>query len=163
MFRAGWFPSTGEREAFLNRDPVGVAGPSWALRRVVAIACGGAVGATARWGMLAVLPTAGPFPWGVLIVNVAGSLALGALLAEEWEYPLLRLLLHDAGAIGFCGGFTTFSTYAVDVVRLHDSDHLATAVVYALASVFATVIAVVAGAGTLRRWRAAGRPVEEAP
>ncbi|MGH9290360.1 MAG: fluoride efflux transporter FluC [Acidimicrobiales bacterium] len=138
-----------------------MAGRSWTLPRVVAIASGGAVGATARWAVLAVFPTAGPFPWSVFTANVAGSLVLGALLAEERRHPRLRLLLHDAGAIGFCGGLTTFSTYAVDVVRLYDSDHLATAVSYTLASVFATVIAVVVGAAILRRWRAA--PVDAAP
>jgi fluoride exporter len=140
-----------------------VADHSWAWPRVVAIASGGAVGAAARWAVLAAFPTEGPFPWSVLTANVAGSLVLGALLAEEWRHPRLRLLLHDAGAIGFSGGLTTFSTYAVDVVRLHDSDHLGTAVVYTLASVLATLIAVIVGAAILRRWRAAGRPVDEAP
>ena len=133
------------------------------LPRVVAIASGGAAGATARWAVLAAFPTAGPFPWSVLTANIAGSLVLGALLAEEWRHPRLRLLLHDAGAIGFCGGLTTFSTYAVGVVHLLDGDHLGTAIVYTLASVLATLIAVIVGAAILRRWRAAGRPVGEAP
>ena len=136
---------------------------SWALPRVVAIASGGAAGAAARWAVLTAFPTAGPFPWSVLTVNIAGSLLLGALLAEEWGHPGLRLVLHDAGAIGFCGGLTTFSTYAVGVVDLLDGDHLATAIAYTLASVLTTVIAVVVGAAVLRRWRAAGRPVDEAP
>ena len=136
---------------------------SWAVPRVVAIASGGAAGATTRWALLAAYPNAGPFPWSVLTVNIVGSLLLGAFLAEEWRHPRLRLLLHDAGAIGFCGGLTTFSTYAVGVVHLLNSDHLATAIAYTLASVLATVIAVIVGAATLRRWRAAGRPVDEAP
>jgi CrcB protein len=140
-----------------------VAGHPWALPRVVAIASGGAAGATARWALLTAFPKSGPFPWSVLTVNIAGSLLLGAFLAEEWHHPGLRLLLHDGGAIGFCGGLTTFSTYAVGVVDLLDSDHLATAMAYTLASVLATVIAVTVGAATLRRWRAAGRPVDEAP
>ena len=74
---------------------------SWDLPRVVAIASGGAAGAAARWAVLAAFPTVGPFPWSVLVVNIAGSLLLGALLAEEWGHPRLRLVLHDAGAIGF--------------------------------------------------------------
>jgi fluoride exporter len=140
-----------------------VADHSWALPRVVAIASGGAAGASARWALLAAFPHAGPFPWSVLTVNIAGSLLLGAFLAEEWRHPRLRLLLHDAGAIGFCGGLTTFSTYAVGVVHLLDSDHLATAIAYTLASVLATLIAVIVGAATVRRWRAAGRPVDGTP
>lgn len=141
----------------------GVTDRSWTLARVVAIASGGAAGATTRWALLAAIPHAGPFPWNVLIVNVAGSLILGALLAEEWGHPRLRLLLHDAGAIGFCGGLTTFSTYAVGVVDLLDRHRLATAVAYTFASVLTTLVAVIAGAGALRHWRAAGRPVDEAP
>jgi CrcB protein len=139
-----------------------VAKHSWTLPRVLAIASGGAAGATARWAVLDAFPSTGPFPWSVLTVNIAGSLLLGALVAEEWRPPRLRLLLHDAGAIGFCGGLTTFSTYAVGVVHLVDSDHVATAITYTLTTVLATVIAVIVGAATLRRWRAAGRPVDEA-
>ncbi|MCU1378566.1 MAG: camphor resistance protein CrcB [Acidimicrobiales bacterium] len=141
----------------------GVADRSWPLPRVVAIAGGGAVGATSRWAFLAAVPRGGSFPWNVLVVNVAGSLILGALLAEEWRNPRLRLLLIDAGAIGFCGGLTTFSTYSVGVVDLLDRHRVATAAIYTIASVLATLVAVLAGAWALRSWRAAGRPVDEAP
>lgn len=129
----------------------------------MATAAGGAAGATGRWALLAAVPHAGSFPWNVLIVNIAGSLILGALLAEEWRKPRLRLLLHDAGAIGFCGGLTTFSTYSVGVVHLLDQHRLATAAIYTIASVLATFVAVLAGAWALRSWRAAGRPLDEAP
>jgi len=145
------------------RDAGGVATRTWSSPRVLAIAIGGAVGATVRWAVLEAFPNKGPFPWGALTVNIAGSLLLGALVAEEWHPPRLRLLLHDACAIGFCGGLTTFSTYAVDVVGLLDSDHLATAVAYTVTTVLATVIAVIVGAAALRLWRTAGRPVDEAP
>jgi CrcB protein len=128
----------------------------------MAIAGGGAAGATSRWALLAALPHAGSFPWNVLLVNIAGSLILGALLAEEWRTRRLRLLLIDAGAIGFCGGLTTFSTYSVGVVDLLDRDRVATAAIYTIASVLATLVAVLAGAWALRSWRAVSRPVDEA-
>jgi CrcB protein len=142
---------------------VGVADRTWPLPRVVAIAAGGAAGAAGRWALLASVPHAESFPWNVLIVNIAGSLILGAFLAEEWRNPRLRLLLIDAGAIGFCGGLTTFSTYSVGVVDLLDRHRFATAVIYSVVSVLATLVAVLAGAWALRSWRAAGRPVDEAP
>jgi CrcB protein len=96
----------------------------------------------------------------VLLVNCGGSFLLGTLLAEEWGHPRARLLLHDAGGIGFCGGLTTFSTYAVEVVDLLDRHRVALAVTYTLASVAGALAAVVAGAASLRRVRALITPVE---
>jgi CrcB protein len=127
-----------------------------------AIAVGGALGAACRW--LAV-EAAGHhrFPWPVLIVNVVGSLVLGILLAAESGHPLARVALHDLGAIGFCGGLTTFSTFAVEVVDLIDDGDGAMAAVYVAASVAGTAAAVLAGAALLRRGRALELPVEESP
>ena len=88
---------------------------------------------------------------------------LGVLLAEEWSHPRNRLLLHDAGGIGFCGGLTTFSTFALEVVDLTRDGDPSMAVVYAVASVAAAMAAVTAGAGALRRVRALQLPLEEEP
>jgi fluoride exporter len=135
---------------------------SWDRQRAVAIAGGGVVGAALRWAVFTSVG-AGRFPWPVLLVNVAGSLILGVLLAEEWSHPRARLLLHDAGGIGFCGSLTTFSTFSVEVVDLVRDGDVATAVSYTIASVAATTAAVVAGAAALRRVRAVTYPLEEQP
>jgi CrcB protein len=132
----------------------------WTTARVFAVASGGAVGAGLRWAAIAAWPVGPGFPWVVLLVNCGGSFLLGALLAEEWGHPRARLLLHDAGGIGFCGGLTTFSTYAVEVVDLLDRHRVALAVTYTLASVAGALAAVVAGAASLRRVRALITPVE---
>ena len=50
----------------------------------MAVAVGGACGAGARWAVIAHWPNRGGFPWAVLLINCAGSLLIGALLAEEW-------------------------------------------------------------------------------
>jgi CrcB protein len=111
-----------------------------------------------------VTSTAGGWlPWPVLAVNVAGSFLLGVLLAEEWTHPRTRVLLHDAGAIGFCGGLTTFSTFAVEVVDLGRNGRVGAALLYGGLSVGLCVAAVLAGAAVLRRTRAAALPVEEEP
>jgi len=55
----------------------------WRGKRVVAITGGGIAGAALRWAVVATGPAAGQFPWRVLAVNVAGSLLLGVILAEE--------------------------------------------------------------------------------
>ena len=73
------------------------------------VAAGGALGAVARYG----LSTAFPGVWTIAAINIVGSLLLGILAAMVGPDRLLRLFL----GIGVLGGFTTFSTFAVDEVR----------------------------------------------
>ncbi|MGH9179508.1 MAG: fluoride efflux transporter FluC [Acidimicrobiales bacterium] len=127
-----------------------------------AIAAGGAAGATLRWAVLSVVET-GRFPWTMLAINVAGSVLLGVLVAQEWTHPRARLLLHDLGGIGFCGGLTTFSTFNVEVVQLIRDGHAVTAGIYAVASVAGAIAGVMGGAGALRGLRALTLPLEERP
>jgi fluoride exporter len=135
---------------------------AWDARRVAAVAAGGVAGATLRWAVLTSVTT-GRFPWSVLLLNVAGSLVLGALLAEEWTHPAARLLLHDLGGIGFCGGVTTFSTFAFEVTELLRDGHPSVAVPYALASVAGSLVAIVVGAAALKGVRAITLPLEGRP
>ena len=137
---------------------------TWDRRRAAAIAIGGVAGAGVRWAVIAGAGVGvGGFPWPVLAVNVAGSVLLGVVLAEESAHRATRLVLHDGVAIGFCGGLTTFSTFAVEIAALVGDGHLITAGVYGLASVLGAVLGVVAGAASLRRVRAAALPLEERP
>jgi fluoride exporter len=137
---------------------------AWSPARALAIAIGGVAGASLRWAVLtSTSPAPGSFPWSVMLLNLVGSVLLGVALAEEWSHPSARLLLHDIAGIGFCGGLTTFSTYAVEVVELSRAGHTATAIAYGLASVVAAVAGVVIGAAGLRRVRALRLPLEEQP
>jgi CrcB protein len=135
---------------------------SWDRRRLGAIAVGGVAGAGLRWAVLSAAEP-GRFPWPVLALNIAGSILLGALLAEEWSHPSMRLLFHDAGGIGFCGGLTTFSTFSVEVVDLARDGNTGSAVVYGTVSVAGAIVGVIAGAGALRRLRTVTLPLEEEP
>jgi len=126
------------------------------------VAIGGVAGAALRWAVLTTVEP-GSFPWPVLVINIVGSLLLGAVLAEEWVHPSARLVLHDLAGIGFCGGLTTFSTFAVEIVDLTRDGHLGTAVVYGVASVGGALIGIVVGAAALRRGRAVTLPLEEQP
>ena len=135
---------------------------TWDARRVAAIAVGGVIGAALRWSVLNAFDTR-DWPWPLLVVNTAGSILLGVLLAEEWSHPRGRLLLHDFGGIGICGGLTTFSTFSLEVVDLARDGQTSTAVLYSVASVASAILGVILGAAALRRLRALTLPLEEEP
>ncbi len=109
-------------------------------------ALGGALGALARWGLAEALPHApGAWPWATLLVNLLGCLLIGVLLAVllAWfpHSPWLRPFL----AVGVLGGFTTYSTFAVDVVRMVDAGRGLLAAAYVVVSVLGGVAAVLGG------------------
>ncbi len=80
---------------------------------VLALAGAGAAGSVLRYLAGVALPARRSLPWGVLLVNAVGSLLAGMAVAGV-DDDLLRLAI----VTGFCGGLTTFSTHAVDTVRL---------------------------------------------
>src|SRR4051795_5688952 len=91
------------------------------LTGYAAAALGGVVGALARWGVARALPSpAGGWPWATLLVNLTGCALIGfllaVLLARFPTSPWLRPFL----VTGVLGGYTTFSTFAVETVRLTD-------------------------------------------
>jgi fluoride exporter len=126
---------------------------------VVALACGGVLGAVSRYAISLALPTeTARFPWGTFLINVSGSAALGFLLVLVIEhFPRGRLVRPVLGT-GFLGAYTTFSTFTVEAVDLVRAGHAVTALVYLVGSVFAGLLAVWAGMtaarGALRaeRW-----------
>lgn len=86
----------------------------------------------------------GGFPWATLFINVLGSLALGVVLRalpDSSAAPAMRALL----AVGFCGAFTTFSTFGHETVLLLQKGGYAPAAAYVAASVVASVFAVFVG------------------
>ena len=129
---------------------------------LLAIAAGGALGALARWMATAALPD-GRIPWAVLLVNVIGSALLGLVLVEEWSDPRARLVLRDFAGIGFCGGMTTFSTFAVDVVNLVDAGRATAAAAYVAATLLGGFGALILSTRLMRRRRAVTLPLEEEP
>ncbi|MYT31533.1 MULTISPECIES: CrcB family protein [unclassified Streptomyces] len=115
-----------------------------------AVAVGGALGATARYGAGLLWPTADTaFPWTTLVINVVGCALMGVLMvliAEVWTaHRLLRPFLGT----GILGGFTTFSTHAVDIERLVSAGRLPLALAYLAGTLLAALAAVaLAGAAT---------------
>ena len=111
------------------------------------VAVGGAIGASLRHFVnLGSLRLLGPgFPWGTMAINIAGSFAMGAfiaLLARRFDASNeLRLFV----ATGILGGFTTFSAFSLDFVVLWERGAALSALVYAIASVVGSILALFLG------------------
>jgi CrcB protein len=118
------------------------------MRNVLAVALGGAAGSVLRyWLGLALLGASTAIPVNTLVINVAGSFVLGAVVATvPVEQTSTRLLLGT----GFCGGFTTFSTFSREIVALAEGGQAARAAGYAAASLVLGVAAALGGAFVAR-------------
>ncbi len=122
------------------------------MAHLVFVALGGAIGATLRYlaGLLATRLLGAGFPWGTMAVNIAGSLAMGVLVAllarKSGVSAELRLFL----ATGLLGGFTTFSAFSLDVAVLWERGDLPAAFSYVTASVVLSIAALFAGLWLVR-------------
>ncbi|MCX8500712.1 MAG: fluoride efflux transporter CrcB [Alphaproteobacteria bacterium] len=112
-----------------------------------AVAAGGAIGSVLRFATVQFIAETvdGEFPWGVATVNLVGSLLMGllvgGLLSDPNENHLWRALL----AVGILGGFTTFSAFSLDLVRLLDRGALLAALAYVCLSIFGGLAALLLG------------------
>ena len=106
------------------------------------VGAGGFVGAAARYGIsLLPLNERSVFPVNTLIINVVGAFAIGLISAAAKHTGL------DGRAVlflkaGICGGFTTFSTFALETVTLFEQQHTAAALTYIVLSVALSTAAV---------------------
>jgi CrcB protein len=100
------------------------------MRQLLAIAAGGAIGASLRWLLAGSIQrmAGGPFPWGTFVVNVLGSFLLGFLFVYLIERSSVGELMRLALTIGLLGAFTTFSTFSFESLRLIQSGALLLAV-----------------------------------
>lgn len=126
---------------------------------VAAVALGGAAGASARYGAALLWPTAtGGFPWTTLVVNVTGCAVIGVFMVVISEVWAAHRLVRPFFGTGVLGGFTTFSTYAVDIQRLVSEDRPGTGLVYLGVTLLAALAAVWSAVWLTRRalaWRQA--------
>ncbi|MET9392841.1 fluoride efflux transporter CrcB [Streptomyces sp. NPDC006624] len=119
---------------------------------VAAVSLGGGAGAAARYAASLWWPAAaGHFPWTTFAVNVVGCAVIGVFLVVVTEVRTAHPLVRPFFGTGVLGGFTTFSTYAVDIRYLLGHGHAGTAVAYLAATPLAALTAVWLAAGATRR------------
>jgi fluoride exporter len=118
---------------------------------LAAIAAGGAIGSVARYGLATALPhRPAHFPWATFVTNAAGCFAIGVLMVVVAGVLPGRPLLRPFLGVGVLGGFTTFSTYALEIQRLADGGARGTAMAYLAGTVVAALAAGYAGSRTTR-------------
>ncbi|MEU0897486.1 fluoride efflux transporter CrcB [Streptomyces massasporeus] len=119
---------------------------------VAVVSLGGGVGATARYAASLWWPTPpGGFPWTTLGVNIAGCAVIGVFMVVITEIRTAHPLVRPFFGTGVLGGFTTFSTYAVDIHKLIDGGRPGIGLAYLAATPLAALTAVWLAAGTTRR------------
>lgn len=141
--------------------PTGTAPPTGPLNPqapvVAVVALGGAAGACARYGASLLWPTAGDgFPWTTLVVNVIGCAVIGVFMVVISEVWAAHRLVRPFFGTGVLGGFTTFSTYAVDIQRLIDDGRARSGLAYLGLTLLAALAAVWSAVWLTRRvlaWR----------
>ena len=112
------------------------------------VGLGGAIGSIARYGSGVLIGRIwpSPFPLATMLINIAGSLAMGLLVG--WLARTTPAWQADARlfvAVGVLGGFTTFSAFSLDAITLIERGALLEAALYALGSVTVAVVALYLG------------------
>jgi len=109
----------------------------------VFIFIGGGLGSLSRYGVSKLVSMEG-FPLGTLTANILACLILGFLMGLEARKGISNnysLLLMT----GFCGGFSTFSTFSAETFKLIEQSHYGTALSYILSSVIVCLVSIAAG------------------
>ncbi len=114
---------------------------------ILYIALGGIAGTLSRYGLEGWIQgrTASGFPLGTLTVNIAGSLLLGFILRIATGAALISPDLRAGLTIGFCGAFTTMSTFSYESVTLLNDGDYVRAALYLSATILGCVVAVIVG------------------
>jgi len=111
------------------------------LKTLSVVSLGGIVGSLSRWGVSLLIVDHG-FPWATLLVNYLGAVLLTAIVLYIGQHKSPRWWWRPALGTGFCGGFTTYSAFAVKIDQYINTQNYHTIVTYALASIIGTFILV---------------------
>lgn len=109
------------------------------MKKYILIGIFGIGGAVCRFSIGTLFSTA--FPWGTLIVNLAGCFLLPVIFVFLREVGSFSGEIITAMGTGFVGAFTTFSTFSTDLIKLVNGGNIAMACIYLFASLFGGLIA----------------------
>lgn len=112
---------------------------------VALIAVGAALGGVSRYLLSQTFNLSGGFPWGTFGVNVIGSLLIGVLSGMLGHWSGNTAAIRAFAIVGFCGGFTTFSTFSNEAFRMLEAGQWCLMALYVSGSVAAGLVAVTAG------------------
>lgn len=114
---------------------------------VVGVALGGALGASARYGLDRLIEqrSNAVFPWSTFTINATGCFMIGLITASLVERHHLPAWVRVGLVVGVVGGYTTFSTFAQEALELGEVHHAAVALGYIAVSVTIGIAAVYAG------------------
>ena len=117
--------------------------------KLVLIFLGGGLGATARWGIGQSLKEVSGFPWGTFTANMVGCFLIGLL-----SYYAIRgnHTLFLFGIVGFLGGFTTFSSFGLEMFRMIEAQQWRTFASYFLTSNVLGILLVYIGYTVSSNW-----------
>lgn len=116
------------------------------------VAIGSAVGGVSRYllGGLIQRMVSGTFPLGTLVINVTGSALLGFLVRYALDIPAMTPEIRALLGVGFCGGYTTFSTFSYEALTLLEDGDWRRAGLYVALSVGVSLLATFAGFAAAR-------------
>ena len=117
------------------------------MRIFSAIAVGAALGGVSRYYLASSIQQrfGASFPWGTLVINITGSLLLGFIMRYALATPGVSVEMRALLTTGFCGGYTTFSTFSYETAALLEDGQYQRAGAYALASVLVALAATFCG------------------
>ena len=111
------------------------------MDKIIFIGLGGALGAICRY-LLSLIPYKGDFPYMTLLTNLLGAILIGVVVGMAGKNKEMSKNLTLFLKTGFCGGFTTFSTFSLETLSLFESHRMITGTLYAVVSVVLCVLGV---------------------
>ena len=117
------------------------------MKEFLLVFFGGGLGSLFRFyaGQWIALRNTTPFPWGTLTINILACLILGVIISWADNKLTLTASTRLFWTVGFCGGFSTFSTFSAESIRLIQSNDTLQAIIYMFVSVVMCLLAVIAG------------------
>jgi CrcB protein len=115
------------------------------IKQLILVGLGGGIGSIMRFLVSRIPFAQSSFPWATFIVNVAGCFIIGLLIGLSVKHQFLDANMKLLLVTGFCGGFTTFSTFSAENVHLYHAGNYLTLAFYVLLSVIVGFAAVLLG------------------